>query len=106
MTARGLSPRKARSAGRETARHMFAIGQFVRLKRRELARFSGPSDVYHVTGTLPPRAGSPQYRIRNDNELHERVTTEDQLEPLGMSQSRGAARLIERTFGAGQGTKT
>lgn len=98
MTARGLPQRESRSAARVSATHRFTIGLFVRL-RGGFGRFSRASDIYHITGTLPPRAGSPQYRIRNDNELYERVTTEDNLEPLGMSQSGGDATLIEKTFG-------
>ena len=55
--------------------------------------------VYHITGTLPPSGGSPQYRIRNDDEHHERVTTQDRLEPVRMSSADEGAMLIERTFG-------
>lgn len=58
-------------------------------------------DVYHITGTLPPQGGSPQYRIRNDDERHERVTTQDNLEPVRMSSAEDGATLIERTFGHG-----
>ena len=59
--------------------HRFAIGQSVRLR----GRFGLPLDtaeIYRITGTLPARDNSPQYRMRNDEERHERVTTEDNLE--------------------------
>jgi len=59
--------------------HRFKVGQRVRLKRRHsLAPAS--SETYRVTATLPPINNSPQYRIRNDDERHERVATEDLLE--------------------------
>jgi hypothetical protein len=59
--------------------HRFAIGQSVRLR----GRFGLPLDtaeIYRITGTLPARDNSPQYRMRNDEERHERVATEDNLE--------------------------
>jgi hypothetical protein len=59
--------------------HRFVIGQSVRLR----GRFGLPlntAEIYRITGTLPARDNSPQYRMRNDEERHERVTTEDNLE--------------------------
>ena len=59
--------------------HRFVIGQSVRLR----GRFGLPlntAEIYRITGTLPARDNSPQYRLRNDEERHERVTTEDNLE--------------------------
>lgn len=64
------------------------------------------SDIYHITGTLPPRGDSPQYRIRNDHERHERVITQASIEPLDMSRSGGGPNLIEATFGDGEKTET
>src|SRR5690606_16768312 len=95
----------ARPIRREAQTHLFAIGQAVRLKGG-LARPTLPEDVYHITRMLPPSAGSPQYRIRNEDERHERVTTQDSLEPVGMLRSGDGETLIERTFGHGQGTET
>ena len=63
--------------------HRFAIGQSVRLR----GRFGMPLDmaeVFRITATLPSRDNSPQYRMRNDEERHERVTTEDNLEEVEM----------------------
>ncbi|HEV7253488.1 MAG TPA: hypothetical protein VGN97_10390 [Mesorhizobium sp.] len=60
--------------------HGFAVGQAVRLKST-LGMAAGATDLFRVTGTMPPRDGSPQYRIRNEAESYDRVTTEDALEP-------------------------
>ena len=100
MTATSIRKRSTRPIRPEAATHHFMVGQAVRLK----GGFGGPAlpgDIYHITGTLPPRGGSPQYRIRNDDERHERVATQDSLEPVGMSRSDEGATLIERTFGHG-----
>ncbi|MBL8575617.1 MAG: hypothetical protein JNK47_00200 [Mesorhizobium sp.] len=92
--------RTARPARQEAPAHLFTIGQAVRLKGGFL-RPALPTDIYHITGTLPARGDSLQYRIRSDGERHERVTTQDSLEPVDMSQSGGSSNLIERTFGHG-----
>ena len=80
---------------------LFDIGQAVRLKGDFR---TSTAEVYHVTGTLPPKENSPQYRIRSDTEPHERVVTEDRLESAGTPASDPGLMLIERTFGHGQGT--
>ena len=95
----------ARSIRPASATHLFAVGQAVRL-RGNFGTFPKTSEVYHITGTLPPRGDSLQYRIRSDGERHERVTTQDNLEPVRPSQFGEGATLIERTFGHGQGTET
>ena len=92
--------RTVRSARQEAPAHLFTIGQAVRLKG-SFVKPALPTDIYHITGTLPARGDSLQYRIRNDDERHERVTTQDSLEPVDMSQSGSGATLIERTFGHG-----
>lgn len=61
------------------ATHRYAIGQTVRLKG-SFGMSPKAAEIYRVTGTLPAKDNSPQYRIRNDDERHERVTTEDNLE--------------------------
>jgi hypothetical protein len=58
--------------------HRFAIGQSVHLKNR-FNQSDTTEGVYRITATLPERDNSPQYRIRNDGERHERVTTENTL---------------------------
>ena len=60
------------------AAHRFAIGQSVWLKNR-FGMSPRTAETYRITGTLPARDNSPQYRIRNDDERHERVATEDSL---------------------------
>jgi len=98
MTAATTGQRDARRLRREAPTHLFSVGQSVRLKRG-FGRTSLPDDIFYVTGTLPPRGNSPQYRIRNDEERHERVATQDDLERACNLQS--GASLVERTFGHG-----
>lgn len=87
---------RGRPVRQQTTPHLFTIGQSVRLKGG-FARLAVSGDVYQITATLPPTDGSPQYRIRNQEERYERVTTQDSLEPVDTSV--GGATLIERTFG-------
>jgi hypothetical protein len=94
------SPPPSTTPPRSGETHLFTIGQAVRLKRGLGERYQS-SEIYHITGTLPPRGSSPQYRIRNDKERHERVTTQDNLEPLSASFGGESASLIEKTFGHG-----
>jgi len=92
--------RTARPARQEAPAHLFTIGQAVRLKRG-FVRPALPAEIYRITGMLPARGDSLQYRIRNVDERHERVTTQDSLEPVDMLQYGSGATLIERTFGHG-----
>ncbi|TYR35445.1 hypothetical protein FY036_02185 [Mesorhizobium microcysteis] len=92
--------RTIRPARPDVPAHLFAIGQAVRLKGG-FVRPVVPAEIYRITGTLPARGDSLQYRIRNDDERHERVTTQDNLELVDMSQSSSGATLIKRTFGHG-----
>ena len=98
MTTSNIGQPYARQIRREAATHLFAIGQFVQLKNG-LGRTLTPATIYQITGTLPARGNSPQYRIRNDEERHERVTTQDDLEPIAAAQTDTS--LLERTFGHG-----
>lgn len=79
--------------------HLFAIGQAVRF-RGNAGWPNLSSGIYHVTGTRPVQGGAPQYRIRSDDESHERVVTEKDLELVDMSRADGGETLIEKTFGA------
>ena len=81
-----------------------AATQIVRLKGG-VPLPSQSANTYRITGTLPPRGDSPQYRIRNDDESYERVATQDSLEPVRISPGSPSA-LVEGTFGAGQVTET
>ncbi len=100
MTSTSFIRRTGRQFRREVPTHLFAVGQAVKLKGG-FARPALAADIYRITGTLPPRGDSLQYRIRNDDERHERVKTEDSLEPVDISQSGSGATLIERTFAHG-----
>jgi hypothetical protein len=70
--------------------HRFAIGQSVRLNTRfGLSDKVAPS--YRIVAILPARDNSPQYRIRSDEERHERVATEDSIEAIEAPVSAGRA---------------
>jgi hypothetical protein len=99
MTAATTLQRHPRPSRRDPTTHLFTVGQAVRLKGG-FRRAIQAAEIYRITGTLPARDDSPQYRIRNDDECHERVTTQDSLEPLPVSSAGDGATLIERTFGA------
>lgn len=58
--------------------HLFAVGQRVRIKNGMFVQRS--AETYLVTAKLPPRGDLLQYRIRHDEERHDRVMTEDGLE--------------------------
>jgi hypothetical protein len=87
------------------ATHLFTTGQIVRLKGG-FGLQSQSAETYRITGTLPPRGDSQQYRIRNDAEHHERVATQDSLEAVSITPAGPSGALIEGTFGAGQVTET
>jgi hypothetical protein len=50
------------------------------------------AEVFRITATLPARDNSPQYRMRNDEERHERVTTEDNLEEVEMPAAKAVTK--------------
>ena len=97
--------RNARPIRYETATHLFTTGQTVRLKGG-FGLQSRSADIYRITGTLPPKGDSQQYRMRNDAENYERVATQDSLEAVSIAPAGPTAALIEGTFGAGQVTRT
>ncbi len=105
MTSTGSSRGTTRPTGRDSPTHLSTVGQTVRLKDG-VNRPALVSEIYHITGVLPPSGDLPQYRIRSDDERRERVTTQNSLEPVSMSPSDDGENLIERTFGHGQGTET
>ena len=57
------------------------------------------TETYRITGTLPPKGNSPQYRIQNQFELYERVITQELIEPAAVSQASEHDTLVEQTFG-------
>jgi len=57
------------------SRHKFKVGQLVHYLRR-----GGAYGVYQVTQLLPPAEDEAfQYRIKSENEPHERVVKEHEL---------------------------
>ena len=66
--------------------HRFAIGQSVTLKGT-IGMSLQTGHMFRVTGRMPPRDNSPQYRIRNEEERHERVATESNLEKVDVDPS-------------------
>lgn len=90
-----LSTRQPARASQQV-RHTFEVGQEVRFKHGTPAHM--PITVYKITRQLPPNGGALQYRIVNDDEAYERVTTEADLEAVVAQPSAGSS-LMERTFG-------
>ncbi len=82
-------------------KHIFSIGQFVRLDARVGVSLD-PAVVYTVRAQLPPLGEDLQYRIRNEREKHERVVLERQIklsEPAGEAQLARVsemARIFDR----------
>lgn len=59
--------------------YQFSLGDFVCFRgRSHLARVM--PDSFEITALLPLRDGVAQYRIRSENEKHERVVLEDEVE--------------------------
>jgi len=81
--------------------HLFKVGQAVRFSGGFRTAATKSSDIYRVTATLPPRGDVLQYRIRNDQEHHERMVTQDTIEGIDAAHNGPATLLIERTFGNG-----
>ena len=69
--------------------HRFAIGQAVRLRGGIMA-LQKTASTFTIIAMLPPRDGSPQYRMRNDDERYERVATEDSIESADPSVEAAA----------------
>lgn len=104
MKTTTLMQRNPRPIRREAATHLFAVGQAVRLKGG-FGTFPQTAEIYRIRATLPARGDSLQYRIRSDGERHERVATQDSLEPVATSPS-DIITLSERTFAHVKGTET
>jgi len=86
---------KARPIRHEAAPHLFTTGQIVRLK--DGFRLQSQSvATYRITAALPPRGDSLQYRIRSDDELYERVATQDSLERYAYRLRAVAVLLSKR----------
>ena len=66
--------------------HHFAIGQSLRLKGT-IGMALQTGDMFRITGRMPARDWSPQYRISNDEGRHERVAEENNLEEVTVAPS-------------------
>jgi hypothetical protein len=80
--------------------HKFKVGQTVRFKPN-LREAIIPDQDYRIVANLPVRDDSPQYRIRNSGERHERVTTQEQLMAANEKEADPAGNLMDETFGKG-----
>jgi hypothetical protein len=98
MNAPRPTQKNSRQNRLAAAVHRFSVGQTVRLKGFGATKVA---EIYRITLTLPPVGNALQYRIRNDDERHERVASEDSLELAAPAFSGTAETLIERTFGHG-----
>ena len=67
--------------------HCFAIGQFVRTSNESPMTSSSIRIFFHITALIPHAGDVPQYRTRNDLELHERMVTRDKFEPVAISET-------------------
>jgi hypothetical protein len=83
----------------DSSPHLFAVGQTVRLRNGFAHRLQA-SGVFRITRTLPPHGEFPQYQIRSDDERHERLAAQNELEAVTSSAHNRDAALVERTFGA------
>ncbi len=84
----------------EDAIHRFTVGQIVRMKSRHPGKATMSLDTFHITRLLPLASELPQYRVRGEHELHERVITQDRLELVTVSdKAQNNALLIAKTFG-------
>lgn len=95
-----LARRRALLDARGTPPHRFKVGEVVR-RKGAIGGLLASADLYHITATLPAIDSSPQYRIRNDNEKHERVAIQDDLDLAGTCSGNERDGLLERTFGHG-----
>ena len=84
MTISTTIPRRVDSAS--DSPHRFSLGQLVRLT----GGFRTPNDVFVITAKLPPNDGSPQYRIRAQNEGFERMAMESNLELAAIPKAEAA----------------
>jgi len=77
MNAQIASGRKPWPLRVNPTQYLYALGQPVRIKTGWY-----PERVYKIIRQLPAEREILQYRIRSDNETHERVETQESLEPI------------------------
>ncbi|KOF13717.1 hypothetical protein AC244_29870 [Ensifer adhaerens] len=67
--------------------HRFAVGLSVRLRHRSHIS-PNAAETYRITAIMPVRDSQPQYRIRNDELGQDRVSKEENLEPIEWGMPR------------------
>jgi len=77
MSAQYLLRRKPSPVRLDAIKHAYAVGQSVRLK----SDFNAPS-IFRIISRLPIERDGLQYRIRSDEERHERIASQESLEPI------------------------
>lgn len=78
--------------------HSYRVGDLVRLKGG-FVQHPHAAGAYRITATLPPDGTFPQYRVRNEDERHERVVAQDNLERVRADTRNERSKLISKTFG-------
>lgn len=84
----------------DTPAYLYSVGQDVRLNGGSMERLHA-AGVYRITARLPIEGDTPKYRIRSEDERHERVASQDTLVPAGQASGSAENSLLERTFGHG-----
>lgn len=103
MTLANQQTSRMRQIRSERPTHRYTVGQIVTLKESGIRKLQ-QGLAFRIVAALPARGTAPQYRIRNDEERHERMATQDELELVSMTSS--SPSLLERTFSHGQGSET
>lgn len=69
------------------SQHRYPVGLSVRLRDRSHLS-PRAAETYRITARMPLRDNTPQYRIRNDELGQDRVSGEDNLEPIDWGMTR------------------
>lgn len=59
--------------------HRFKVGDTVHMRAGAGKAFASPRGGFKIVARLPTEGRTPEYRIRNELEPHERIVTEDCL---------------------------
>ncbi|ALV28950.1 hypothetical protein [Pannonibacter phragmitetus] len=95
-TARPRRP-APRPVSNDAPAYLYKVGQDVRLNGGSMERLHA-AGVYRITARLPIEGDTPKYRIRSEDERHERVASQDTLVPAGPASGSADSSLLERTF--------
>lgn len=77
----GKKRQQEKFKSRNEPAHLFELGQAVQLSGRIYGR-NLVSNSFIITGKLPSDGHSLQYRIRNSDERHERVISQDGISKM------------------------